>query len=112
MSIRSLIKSNEKLFLLLIIFLALLFSNNAVRECFSGSYSTCIANGYTKALCVQTPTSVIGPGGCVCPDGSIGSPMPGFGGKCICNNYNNPNNNYFSQFLNPSNDYPFGLISD
>ena len=49
------------------------------------SYADCISKGYSKAFCVQTPVSVMGPSTCTCPDGNIGTIMPGFRGGCICN---------------------------
>ena len=48
------------------------------------TYSSCIAKGYTKEFCVQTPTSVWGPAGCLCPDGSRGIIFPGLRGECLC----------------------------
>jgi hypothetical protein len=50
------------------------------------SYSDCVSKGYSKEFCLQTPTSVVGPAGCICPNGSIGTRMPGFRGRCVCNN--------------------------
>ena len=50
------------------------------------SYEKCINSGYTKEFCIQTPTSVLGPAGCLCRDGSVGRIIPGFRGKCFCGN--------------------------
>lgn len=50
----------------------------------SGGYAECISSGYTKSFCLQTPSSAIGPAGCACPNGSIGTIRPGFRGVCIC----------------------------
>lgn len=50
------------------------------------SYSDCVSKGYSKEFCLQTPTSVVGPAGCICPNGSIGTLMPGFRGRCVCPN--------------------------
>ena len=50
------------------------------------SYEKCINSGYTKEFCIQTPTSVLGPAGCLCRDGSAGRIIPGFRGKCFCDN--------------------------
>jgi hypothetical protein len=54
-------------------------------ENFTPFYQHCINNGYTKEFCSQTPTSVLGPSGCLCHDGSVGNIIPGFGGRCVCN---------------------------
>lgn len=54
------------------------------------SYQKCINSGYTKEFCIQTPTNVLGPAGCLCRDGSVGRIIPGFRGKCFCwNDYFN-----------------------
>jgi hypothetical protein len=80
------------LFGLFLIFLILLFIIfNIVfpknKENFVSSYANCINKGYTKEFCLQTPTSAIGPSRCICPNGSFGTIIPGFRGRCICNNY-------------------------
>ena len=56
---------------------------NKVSEGFI-SYKDCILNGYTKAFCVQTPTSLFGPATCMCPNGNIGQIHPGLRGECLC----------------------------
>lgn len=66
---------------------------NKKIENFTGemNYNDCIGKGYSKEFCVQTPTSVVGPGGCMCPNGSLGRRLPGFRGQCVCDedyNYN------------------------
>lgn len=55
------------------------------KESFTSFYQHCINSGYTKEFCSQTPTSVLGPSGCLCHDGSVGYIVPGFGGRCVCN---------------------------
>lgn len=55
------------------------------NEAFTPFYQHCLASGYTKEFCSQTPTSVLGPSGCLCHDGSVGRVLPGFGGRCVCN---------------------------
>lgn len=61
------------------------YYNFNLRENFTPSYQQCINSGYTKEFCVQTPTSAAGPSGCQCRDGSLGYIIPGFRGKCLCN---------------------------
>lgn len=61
------------------------YYNSKLRENFTPSYQQCINSGYSKEFCVQTPTSVVGPSGCQCHDGSLGYIIPGFRGKCLCN---------------------------
>ena len=80
--------------------------NKKPVENFTGemSYNDCIGKGYSKEFCVQTPTSVLGPSGCTCPNGSLGHRMPGFRGRCICDDiYSNENseivNNNYNQDL-------------
>jgi len=80
----------------IIIFIVILFNlvfeitlngrQSGVKEKFTPSYQDCISSGYTKEFCSQTPTSVLGPSGCLCRDGSIGRILPGFGGRCVCSN--------------------------
>ena len=53
-------------------------------ESFTPSYQQCINNGYTKEFCSQTPTSSFGPNVCLCNNGSMGYILPGFRGKCVC----------------------------
>lgn len=79
---------------------------NKTVENFTGemSYNDCIGKGYSKEFCVQTPTSVLGPSGCMCPNGSLGRRLPGFRGRCVCDedyndNNNNSNNNYNSELI-------------
>lgn len=50
------------------------------------TYDQCRNLGYSKSFCVQTPTSVFGPAGCMCPDGSMGQVYPGLRGGCMCHN--------------------------
>lgn len=52
------------------------------------TYQQCRNLGYSKEFCVQTPTSVFGPAGCMCPDGTIGATYPGLRGGCLCSNNN------------------------
>lgn len=54
------------------------------------SYDECIASGFSKEFCSQTPTGALGPGSCVCPDGSIGYTLPGFRGQCVCSGVASP----------------------
>jgi hypothetical protein len=61
------------------------FNKKGLLENFSSSYHHCINSGYTKEFCLQTPTSVLGPNGCLCHDGSLGYLAPGFRGYCVCN---------------------------
>ena len=51
------------------------------------TFAECRADGYTKEFCLQTPTSLFGPAGCVCPDGSQGVIHPGLRGECLCSRY-------------------------
>ena len=74
-----------KLIILVIIVLGLIKLTWNCREGFE-SYNDCIANGYTKEFCVQTPTSAISPNVCTCDNGMTGRRLPGFKGQCICNN--------------------------
>lgn len=55
------------------------------KESFTSFYQHCINSGYTKEFCSQTPTTVLGPSGCLCHDGSVGYIVPGFRGRCVCN---------------------------
>ena len=48
------------------------------------TFDQCRALGYTKSFCTQTPVSVFGPAGCMCPDGSMGKIYPGLRGECMC----------------------------
>lgn len=61
----------------------------AVRKIDEGfmNYNECRNEGYSKEFCVQTPTSVLGPAGCLCPDGSHGITHPGLRGECLCSRY-------------------------
>jgi hypothetical protein len=61
-----------------------ILSQCSIREGFSSNYNSCIAKGYTKSFCVQTPTSAYGPSSCLCEDGKLGRIIPGFGGQCVC----------------------------
>lgn len=75
---------------------------NKTYEIFTGemSYNDCIGKGYSKEFCVQTPTSVLGPSGCMCPNGSLGRRLPGFRGRCVCDEeYNDNNYNYNSEII-------------
>ena len=81
------------LFLIIIgvLFFQIVFDNisNYNKENFTSSiptYQKCINSGYSKEFCIQTPTSVLGPAGCLCRDGSVGRIIPGFRGKCFCGN--------------------------
>jgi len=84
-----------KLLNFFIIVFILLFSNLIIdksnikfltHEPFTGGgYHHCINSGYSKEFCLQTPTSVLGPNGCLCHDGSFGYLAPGFRGYCVCN---------------------------
>lgn len=71
---------------ILFIVLFVVFSPSSIREGFSSNYNSCIAKGYTKSFCVQTPTSTYGPSSCLCDDGKLGRIIPGFGGECVCFN--------------------------
>lgn len=48
------------------------------------TFNQCRGLGYSKEFCIQTPTSVFGPAGCMCPDGSMGFVYPGLRGRCLC----------------------------
>jgi hypothetical protein len=63
-----------------------ILSQRFIREGFSSNYNSCIAKGYSKSFCVQTPTSAYGPSSCLCEDGKLGRIIPGFGGQCVCFN--------------------------
>jgi hypothetical protein len=62
------------------------------------TYQQCRNLGYSKEFCVQTPVSVFGPAGCMCPDGRMGATYPGLRGGCLCTTMNTPiigNINYY-----------------
>lgn len=79
----------EKYITYLILFGIILFSVSLYytkyyqKEGFQ-TYEQCRNLGYSKEFCVQTPTNLFGPAGCVCPDGSIGQVYPGLRGQCLC----------------------------
>lgn len=52
------------------------------------TFDQCRGLGYSKEFCVQTPVSVFGPAGCMCPDGSMGFAYPGLRGQCMCQSDN------------------------
>jgi len=52
------------------------------------TFDQCRGLGYSKEFCVQTPVSVFGPAGCMCPDGSMGFAYPGLRGQCMCRHNN------------------------
>jgi hypothetical protein len=54
------------------------------QEGFSTAFNSCRAKGYSKEFCVQTPATHFGPAACRCPNGMLGTRLPGFGGKCVC----------------------------
>ena len=64
--------------------LIVVFPKTVKENLVSGGYADCISSGYTKSFCLQTSTSAIGPAGCTCPNGNIGTIKPGFRGVCIC----------------------------
>ena len=70
------------IFLLVIIFLSLITKSS--KESFTGSFADCRAKGFTTEFCVQTPIAAMGVGTCLCDDGNLGLQMPGFMGKCVC----------------------------
>ena len=76
-----------KWLLLLFFVIIFLFIGNMYRhktnEGFQ-TYNQCRGLGYSKEFCVQTPTSIFGPAGCMCPDGSMGFVFPGLRGECLC----------------------------
>lgn len=74
------------LFIVLTIIIRRYFSMSSSIEGFNTmpSYQTCINNGYTKEFCSQTPTSMFGPNTCLCNNGSMGYLLPGFRGRCVC----------------------------
>ena len=78
----------SNLYLLLLSLILFFFTINVCKshEGFM-SYNQCLASGYTKEFCVQTPVSVFGPAGCMCPDGSIGMIHPGLRGECLCSRW-------------------------
>ena len=65
--------------------LLLMFCMNTMKntEGFQ-TFNQCRGLGYSKEFCIQTPTSVFGPAGCMCPDGSMGFVYPGLRGRCLC----------------------------
>lgn len=69
--------------LLLVVIVAVKLYNLSRTEGFQ-TYNQCRGLGYSKEFCVQTPTSVFGPAGCMCPDGSMGFIFPGLRGQCLC----------------------------
>lgn len=76
---------------------------NKTVENFTGeiSYNDCISKGYSKEFCVQTPTSVLGPSGCMCPNGSLGRRLPGFRGRCVCDeDYSDTDSNNDNYYYN------------
>lgn len=90
MNINSLLRFVEKNTYAIVIFIVIVvvyfnFNTTKRQEGFSnsGSYNRCINSGYTKEFCVQTPTSVLGPSGCLTPDGRVGYRLPGFRGRCV-----------------------------
>jgi hypothetical protein len=92
MNIKSLLRvisKNIYVLVIVTIVIALYFNFNksTQKEGFSNSmsYNKCINSGYSKEFCVQTPTSVLGPAGCLTPDGRVGYRLPGFRGRCVVN---------------------------
>lgn len=84
------IKQNYITYIILtaiIIFTVSLYYTNQ-KEGFQ-TYEQCRNLGYSKEFCVQTPSSIFGPAGCVCPDGSYGRIYPGLRGQCLCGGINN-----------------------
>tara|TARA_Y100000590_G_C15433330_1_gene906054 strand:+ start:104 stop:604 length:501 start_codon:yes stop_codon:yes gene_type:complete len=79
-------KRNIILISILALSVILLSLRSNTVELFLPSYDHCIKSGYTKAFCSQGPYSQMWPGQCVCGDGSIGNRLPGFMGRCICDN--------------------------
>ena len=77
-------KFNLVLILLVIILIGLIYLTWSNKEGFGLSYDECMAKGYTKAYCVQTPNSVFGPDICMCENGTLGRRLPGFRGECVC----------------------------
>jgi hypothetical protein len=69
--------------LISVIVLTLLFSLFSNKEGFN-TYGQCRKSGYTKEFCVQTPTNLLGPSGCMCKNGMLGYVLPGSGGACSC----------------------------
>jgi hypothetical protein len=70
---------------ILFLFIIVLFSIFSLKEGFSpAKLDSCLAKGYSKEFCVQTPTSAYGPSSCLCEDGKLGRFIPGFGGQCVC----------------------------
>lgn len=80
----------NKLFVIILLISTLVFNSiykeykEKMVEKFTSFYQDCRNNGYSKEFCSQTPTSVLGPSGCLCNDGSTGYILPGFGGRCVC----------------------------
>ena len=79
-------------YILIAIFIFTLFLIYKYKPEFIENFSTyqqCIGKGFTKEFCLKTPTLVLGPNACSCPNGSVGKILPGFGGNCVCKqNYN------------------------
>ena len=63
--------------------LYLVYINSQSKENFS-DYTSCIAKGYTKEFCSQTPNT-LSTDICTCSNGLLGKRLPGFGGECVCN---------------------------
>ena len=70
------------IFFIFIIISSLIGGSN--KESFTGSFADCRAQGFTTEFCVQTPIGAMGVGTCMCDDGNLGLQMPGFMGKCVC----------------------------
>jgi hypothetical protein len=60
-------------------------SGSNIEEGFQ-TYQQCRDLGYSKEFCVQTPVSLFGPAGCMCPNGQMGKVYPGLRGGCLCSN--------------------------
>ena len=78
-------RRNLGLIILVVVLVGLIILAWNCREGFE-TYNDCIANGYTKEFCVQTPTSALSPGVCTCDNGITGTKLPGFKGECVCDN--------------------------
>ena len=72
--------------ILLFIFITFLQKKDKNEEYYSSvPYDECRKKGYTKEFCLKTPVSLFGPSVCMCKGGKVGRIIPGFKGKCICN---------------------------
>lgn len=91
------------LFILIIIFFLQVCQIEKV-ESFS-DYHKCRKDGLSKEFCVINPLI---PNTCICQNGKIGRKLPGFKGKCVCqDNQINKISNYIHDFTDDLLDQQF-----